>query len=185
MKPTVIIPPIDILQDLLYLDDKNLKWKLPRGNQPSGSVAGTLTKDGYRRLKICGALCLAHRVVWAMHHGPTDDYIDHINGDRSDNRIVNLRVATHAENKRNEKLRLDNQSGFIGVSWYTPTDKKKKHCWVVKVTHLRKVHHIGYFDKLEDAVYAYNEGCLALQGSRASRKINANLSQLERLKEKS
>jgi hypothetical protein len=59
-------------------------------------------------------LVMAHRIVWKMFNGDEPDFIDHINGVRSDNRIENLRPATKTINKLNESLRADSQSGFIG-----------------------------------------------------------------------
>ncbi|QHJ82587.1 MAG: hypothetical protein [Bacteriophage sp.] len=178
MKPFCKTPPQDILNDLLYLDGKELRWRKAQGNRTAGSIAGTIRPDGYKRIKVCGSLLLVHRVVWAMHFGDTDLYIDHLNGDRADNRIDNLRLASREQNKANEKIRTNNSSGFIGVSWYKPTDKRKKHCWVVKVASQKRYIHVGYFDNLREAVEAYNEHCLKHQGEFARRKIEHNLKML-------
>ncbi|WP_220386166.1 HNH endonuclease signature motif containing protein, partial [Klebsiella pneumoniae] len=65
-----------------------------RGRVKSGSVCGYKRKDGYIRVKVDGALVMAHRIVWKMLHGDEPSFIDHINGDRSDNRPKNLRAVT-------------------------------------------------------------------------------------------
>ena len=59
----------------------------------------------------------SHRIIMAMHLGYWPEVVDHINGDGSDNRIANLRPATHAENQRNQKRHKSNTSGITGVSW--------------------------------------------------------------------
>jgi hypothetical protein len=65
----------------------------------------------------------AHRVAWAIYYGEWPDQIDHINHDRSDNRIANLRAVTKTENARNQRLRKDNTTGRTGVNWHGPTSK--------------------------------------------------------------
>ena len=80
----------------------------------------------------------AHRVIWKMVYGSDPHYIDHINGDRTDNRISNLRSVTKAQNNRNKRLRSDNKSGVTGVHWYNPRNK-----WRVDVRYNGKTKHIG------------------------------------------
>lgn len=76
---------------------------------------GTL---GYRRGYIFDTPVVAHRVVWAMHYGRwPDGQIDHVNLDRSDNRLCNLREATASENSLNRPLSKNSTSGYKGVSW--------------------------------------------------------------------
>lgn len=79
-------------------------------------VVGYISDQGYVRFYAHGKLFYAHRVAWFLHHGewPVED-IDHINGDRSDNRIVNLRAATRRENNQNMAINSRNKTGFLGV----------------------------------------------------------------------
>ena len=113
-------------------------------------TAGWIAKNGYGEIRLFSKRYLLHRLAWFYVHGqmPVDE-IDHINGNRADNRIVNLRLATHKQNCENVPLSPHNKSGYRGVSWHT---KAKK--WVVQVGHAKKVHHIGYFDVLEEAAIA-------------------------------
>lgn len=117
----------------------------------SGKPAFTLNhSEGYLRGSLSGRNLLAHRVAWAMHHGewPAGE-IDHINGDRTDNRIGNLRVVTRRENSRNLKV----QSGEMrGVYWYAPTSR-----WVAKIHSKRRMLHLGYFKDLDAAIAARRE----------------------------
>lgn len=93
-----------------------------------GKVAGSLHKStGYLRVCIDGTTYLMHRLVWLYVHGnfPKGDknQIDHIDGDRVNNKLVNLKVCSIAENQRNQKMTIRNTSGVTGVSL---SEKKRK-----------------------------------------------------------
>ena len=75
--------------------------------------------------------------------------IDHENGDRSDNRIANLRDVPPSENMRNVKRHITNTSGHVGVFWYKPRNK-----WVARITVNYTLHHLGYFTDIADAIAA-------------------------------
>lgn len=81
-----------------------------------GNLAGSKNGEGYVQIKVQGRVYLAHRIAWLLTYGnwPIDE-IDHINGDRSDNRIKNLRAVSRSMNQRNAQRRMDNTSGIIGV----------------------------------------------------------------------
>ena len=85
-------------------------------------------------------------------NAPKGMSVDHINGNKLDNRKSNLRICTHAENLRNLKKAKNNTSGFKGVSWYS---KSKK--WRAVITFGGKYHHLGLFVKKQDAIDAYNQ----------------------------
>ncbi|WP_366871561.1 HNH endonuclease signature motif containing protein [uncultured Ruegeria sp.] len=110
----------------------------------------SIRRDGYRRLGFKGQRLLAHRVAWALHTGRWPAlYIDHINGDKADNRAVNLREVEHVENARNQKKRHDNSSGRTGVYWF-PREGK----WKAQITASGKRHCLGTFQDKESAVLA-------------------------------
>jgi hypothetical protein len=93
-----------------------------------GKRAGTISL-GYLRISLDGKLVLAHRLVWLMEHGEWPrDHIDHINRNKMDNRIGNLRDATQSQNMRNASLPSNNKSGIAGVSW-----NKVKNSWEVYI----------------------------------------------------
>lgn len=84
-----------------------------------GKIAGWKTSRGYIAISIGSSQYLAHRLVWTYHNGSLPPYpakeIDHINGNKSDNRVENLRAVDRTENTRNTGLRKDNKSGVCGV----------------------------------------------------------------------
>jgi len=105
---------------------------------------------GYYTGSIGCVRCYAHRVAWAMHYGEwPDGEIDHINGDRLDNRMCNLRVASRAEQMRNLCIQERNATGVIGVWW---DDERKKYQAYIKVNGRRV--HLGRFDNLDNAKQA-------------------------------
>lgn len=116
----------------------------------AGKEAFTAFQNGYLHGSIFDRLYLTHRVIWAICHGAWPlAQIDHINGDRRDNRIKNLRSVSHAENGKNQKLSLRNTSGVCGVSWH---GSRKK--WHSRIMLDGKELHIGYFTDKADAIAA-------------------------------
>jgi hypothetical protein len=96
-------------------------WKKGIQGIIKGSKAGHLSKDGYVDIRIKNRLYPAHRLAWLMMTGNwPDDFIDHINRIKSDNRFVNLREATKAENAQNTNIQSNNTSGYKGVVWHKP-----------------------------------------------------------------
>jgi hypothetical protein len=92
-----------------------------------------------------------HRLAWFYMKGvwPKGD-IDHIKGDKSDNRITNLREATTSQNKANERIRVNNTSGYKGVTWH-----RKRRKWEAHIGVNGKGLTLGYFDSPERAFIAY------------------------------
>ena len=101
-----------------------------RGCAREGSQVGW-NSNGYLETRFQGKPYKVHRVVWAIHHGrdPGQFQIDHINGNREDNRINNLRLVTCSQNICNTRTRSDNTSGVKGVSWH-----KGKKKWRAEIT---------------------------------------------------
>jgi hypothetical protein len=113
-------------------------------------TAKTLNSKGYRRIGIEGTLYQAHRLVWLYTHGCfPPEQMDHINHDRADNRLVNLRCVSNAENRRNAALKRGNTSGFTGVCW-----QKKRGKWEARVGVMGKTLRLGYFNTKEEAIAA-------------------------------
>lgn len=124
--------------------DRDHSWNL----RFSGEVAGNTMTHGYRCMNILGKLHLAHRLAWLWMTGEMPaGHIDHINGDRSDNRWCNLRLATNSQNQMNRALSPKNVSGVKGVTW-----NKKQKTWVAHLTVNEKQMHLGQSRSLDVAV---------------------------------
>ena len=93
--------------------------------KPTGYVSKV---DGYIRSGLFGKNYLNHRLAWYLTHGNWPIQIDHINGNRSDNRLVNLREVTSSGNRRNVRLLDNNQTGVTGV--YYAADRDKYHVMI-------------------------------------------------------
>jgi hypothetical protein len=95
-----------------------LTWAVSRSNQiQAGTPINTISTSGYIVVQLLGKFLYCHRIAMIMAGidlKPTD-CVDHINGVRTDNRIVNLRIATNSQNAQNSKLRKHNQSGLKGA----------------------------------------------------------------------
>jgi hypothetical protein len=119
----------------------------------AGDVAGSKTKDGYIILSVRGNKLFAHRVAWFFVNGEfPHGNIDHINRNKSDNRIANLRNASASQNAQNREKNLKNTSGYKGVTWH-----KRDKRWQSAITVQGKVIHLGYYKSAEDAYAAYVE----------------------------
>lgn len=121
------------------------------GRKTIGVAITTTSYYGYIVICINKYLYMAHRLAWLHTYAawPKDE-IDHINCNRADNRISNLRQATRFENARNQPLRATNTSGLKGVSQHTETKK-----WTASITYNRKMTNLGLFDTPEAAHSAY------------------------------
>lgn len=115
---------------------------------------------GYRNVHFQGRLCLEHRVIWFLYYGvwPKSE-IDHINGDRGDNRITNLRLATRSENGQNRKMPANNSSGHKGVTWV-----RSRKMWQAAINTGHKPKFLGRFATREEAAAAYDKAALEHHG---------------------
>jgi hypothetical protein len=128
-------------------------WKVWRGRTNKiGKVAGTSDRMGYRKIMLGGRFYMAHRLAWLYVHGEWPPvYMDHINGDTSDNRIANLRPATHTQNALNKGMHRNNTSGYKGVVWI-----KSRGYWTATIQVNGKRRRLGVFDSKEAAHEAYS-----------------------------
>ena len=120
-------------------------------NPETGALSGASThKSGadYLACMFEGKSIFAHRVAFYLMEGRWPEQIDHINGDRKDNRWANLREVTNRENALNSKKRSDNTSGVTGVYW-----AKHRQKWQVRIgTPENRCKHLGYFTNKDEAI---------------------------------
>lgn len=154
----------DLLEHLSYNPESGvLTWiKRPwRSEIVVGTEAGGVRPDGYHYVCFRGRRYISHRLCWALHYGemPSTLTIDHINMNRADNRIANLRLATVAENARNRNASPRNRIGFKGVSF----DPRRRR-FLASVTKDKRSYSLGHYPTAEAAALAYDEAVAQLHG---------------------
>ncbi len=117
----------------------------------AGNEAGRIKHDGYRELRLDGKYYSVHRIIYKMVTGEDPvALVDHINGDKSDNRWVNLRDASHTQNNHNRRVGRNNTTGYKGVSKL----KDGRYKVSIRVGNNKRLH-LGYFLDLNEAAKAY------------------------------
>lgn len=149
-KPTI---SANELREMLAFDSETgvFTWRKRIGTRAqAGAVAGNPTADGYMGIKLCRKSYLAHRLAWLHVHGEwPSKRIDHIDGNRSNNAIANLRDVSASVNSQNQKrARSDNKTGYLGVCEW---DGK----FVAQIGLEGRIYKLGSFDAPELAHAAY------------------------------
>lgn len=128
-------------------------WAVSAPGITAGKIAGSVSVHGYRVIRLGKKSIRACRLAWFVSKGvwPNGE-IDHINGDRLDDRLENLRVVDRAGNSQNKcGAQANNRScGLLGVTW-----NKQHQRWQAKIMANKVRHHVGYFDNPEEAHTAY------------------------------
>jgi hypothetical protein len=137
----------DRLKELLHYDHDTgvFTWRKDKCSVKAGSIAGGKTCNGYITISIDGTAILAHRLAWfyCFKEWP-EKGIDHINRDRSDNRLDNLREADQTLNNYNNSIRKDNTSGYKGVYLHGSGYR-------ARVVNKGKNYNLGTFETAEEA----------------------------------
>lgn len=129
----------------------------------AGKEAGASREDGYRSIAIGAKSVLAHRIAWILHYGVNPPaFVDHVNGNKSDNRISNLRLATKAQNGFNKGKAKANTSGWKGVYLH-----RKSGLWTSRIRVNGSTISLGYFRDLKEAAEAYIFAALEHHGEYA------------------
>ncbi|EPR9081057.1 HNH endonuclease [Cronobacter dublinensis] len=156
----------EIVKSLLNYDRNTgaFTWKKGRKPGTTGKAAGSSHHSGYQIIGIYGISYMAHRLAWLIEYGEWPEaFIDHINGDKSDNRIENLRCADFSENRRNSKINKNNKSGIKGVSWNCEIKK-----WHARIWHQGNYKHLGFFSDIELAELVISEARIKFHGEFAN-----------------
>lgn len=151
-----------------YRDGELFYKKSPLPKIKVGSKAGTINSIGYGKVSIDGKKHSIHRVVFLMMHGYVPAVIDHINGNRADNKIENLRACSRQENSQNAPSRKSNKSQIKNVSWHTASGK-----YQVDITVDTKKKYIGVFDDVELAELVAMEARNKYHGAFANHGMGA------------
>lgn len=150
---SIKLPDKDFLDKAFVYNKKtgSLTFRETRSNNAKkGQIAGSIDSKGYRFVRLNKIAYRIHRIIWKMNYGSDPiNTIDHINGDKLDNRLINLRDVTHQNNIKNCKKRTDNTSGVTGVSF-----NKKLNKWTAYFTIKGKLITIGYFVDKKEAIKA-------------------------------
>lgn len=162
MKP---LPPLQILREFLSYDQETgvFTWKKRTGGTATkGVIAGNIHGSGYIVISFKERNIRAHRLAWLFVHGdPGNCEIDHINGNRTDNRISNLRAVPRTINQQNLRgAKSHNKCGFLGVR------QVSSHSYCASIKANNKTHWLGCFETPKQAHEAYlrakrrlHEGC--------------------------
>lgn len=141
------------VRELLAYDDTTgiFRWRETRGGIRAGAIAGRVNVNGYVEIGIDGRLVGAHRAAWMHANGaiPAGHVVDHINGNKRDNRLGNLRVVTVAQNGRN-RHRPAGANAVVGVTW-----DKARGKWRADIKVGGKCVTLGRFDRHEEAHAAH------------------------------
>ena len=143
----------EYLRSVLHYEPETgiFTWKVSTSRRVKvGDVAGSPDGRGYLQISVRSRLHRAHRLAWLYVYGVwPKDQIDHINRNRPDNRIANLRDVSHKQNGQNASKPSNNTSGYQGLCWY-----KRDSKWLASITHNYKQIHLGYFTNIEEALSA-------------------------------
>lgn len=136
-------------------------WRVNRSNVKAGAQAGNRNSViGYVQIGIDGKLRLAHRMAFLHQFGECPAFVDHVNHDRADNRLANLRAATCTANSVNRGIPAANTSGVQGVQFCKSTRR-----WRAVMSIGNRPKHIGRFDTIKEAAAAYASAMLARHGA--------------------
>ena len=125
--------------------------RIARKHSPKGAVSGGIGSKGYRRIKIGNVEYSAHRLAWMYVYGSwPSKLLDHIDRNRLNNAISNLREVSYSENRQNLGKIRTNRSGFPGVVLHKPTGR-----WQSQIGCAGKKFYLGLFDSPETASKAY------------------------------
>jgi len=153
MKIILPLPSQEELHRLFEYRKGNLYWKIEKTRRVKiGDKAGYADSNGYLCLSINSVRYRMHRIIWAYHYGAIlgNLQIDHIDGNKLNNIIENLRLATHSQNNSNNKrARRDSKSNILGVYWHKAANK-----WTSQINSNKKKIHLGLFANQEDAIAA-------------------------------
>ncbi|HEJ8266517.1 TPA: HNH endonuclease [Klebsiella oxytoca] len=145
-----------------------LYCKSPFGSKSPGDTLGVKTDTGYLRVFFNGKNIRVHRIIWVLKYGeiPSTLVVDHIDGDKLNNRITNLRLCTQNQNTRNRRIHSNNAAGLKGVYFNDSPRNRKK--WIAQISIAKKKIRLGRFHTKEEAHRAYVAASMQYHGDFSS-----------------
>ena len=140
-----------LLEDFEYKDGE-LFWKKRGSGRVLGKKVGVANKAGYITMYYRFKTRLVHRSIFLIHHGYLPKILDHIDGNKQNNRIENLREATDAQNRANSKTPITSKTGIKGVCWLKREQRYFAYCMVNG-----KRYELGVFKEIEKATTKVKE----------------------------
>lgn len=141
--------------------------KVATQGREAGLILGSIGSHGYLSVVVAKRSYLAHRLAWFYMHAEWPEQIDHIDRNKINNRLANLRACTHAQNNWNKgPVGRATVSGVKGVVWF-----KERQKWVARIGFNKKRKTLGYFTSLDEAAVAYQEAVTRYHGVFAGRKV--------------
>ena len=152
---------LELVNKLFRYDKEtgDLIRKVNKGTAKAGDKAGAVNGSGYLLTTIEGVKYRNHRIIFLMHHGFLPACLDHIDNNKLNNRIENLRPATPSQNQCNSGMRKDNTSGVKGVTWFPESSK-----WRVQIKYNGKRHCYGLYNTLLEATTVIHKAREKLHG---------------------
>ena len=158
-----LLPYYEKARDLLDYDaETGVVTRFVKSSNSQKEV-GSMSGSGYRRIRVTLSGIkrdlLAHRLAWFITHGELPNVIDHIDRDKLNNAIKNLRRCSQSENQMNRGKQENNKSGYKGVYWC-----KKENKYKAQIGHKRKKYYLGSFDCPKEASKAYEAKAKEIHG---------------------
>ena len=150
------------LKEALYYDEStgDFTWIESNGRSPKNSKAGTVGNHGYIQIQYKGQIFLAHRLAWFYMYNAWPKIVDHINGIKIDNSKLNLRSVSPSDNNKNRSVRIDNYTGFKGV-----TRCRDKYQARITLNGIKQ--HLGTYKTIAEASQAYEKAAAEYFGEHA------------------
>lgn len=154
----------ELLLSLFDYKDGEIFWKVSGAGRKIGVPAGRHKLNGYGSTTVKSKGYYTHRLIFLYHHGYLPKFLDHIDGDKSNNGINNLREATRQKNGMNRKKQKSHNgkpttSIYKGVSWH-----KKAKKWRARIRSKGELKHLGMFTSEIEAAKAYNKAATKYHG---------------------
>lgn len=154
------------LHEMFEYRNGHLYRKFSIGCSKAGDKVGFTNDKGYLAVNIEKKCIPVHRLIWMMQHGEMPSLIDHIDGDRQNNRIENLRLADRYGNAQNKRMHRNNTSGVKGVSWH-----KRGKKWKAQIVCNGQNYNLGLYDLIDEAEEVVSLAREMLHGSFANHGI--------------